>query len=260
MKEIQMRVVLFLVTALTFVGCSTYSVDPMSSSELRDMMQQARFTATNGVSFCYRAYYPDVQYKVPVVFYLHGMGQRGTDNSAQLDSCVGSVMSVTTEKQEYSAAVIAPQCPGNMLWRDDVMLQALSEFIDSASTDKRIDRNRVYVTGFSMGGDATWKLAITYPGLLSTVMPVCGGPLESMEPDRPDIPPETADLNIWAFNNFDDFTVRPNFSKYVFSRLWSYKLSDSLNFTESVSGGHDPTDVYRNRKCLIWMLSTKRQK
>jgi len=66
------------------------------------------FASTNGISMSYRAYFPQTSQKIPVVFYLHGAGQRGTDNSAQLDVGAGSLMSLTTEKDEYKAAVVAP--------------------------------------------------------------------------------------------------------------------------------------------------------
>jgi len=111
-----------------------------------------------------------------------------------------------------------------------------------------------------MGGDASWKLALKIPSKISTIMPICGGPLESMEPDRPDVPEDIAKVNIWAFNNFDDAIVRPNYSKYMFSKIWSYDINDNLNFTENIDGGHDATDVYRNRKYMIWLLSTKKTK
>ena len=119
-----------------------------------------------------------------------------------------------------------------------------------------IDENRICITGFSMGGDATWKLGLEYPELMTTLLPVCGGPLASMEPDIPDVPMEMADLNIWAFNNFNDGTVRPNYSKRIFAQLWTMSDGDHLNFTEHLEGGHSPKNVYSDRNILIWMLNS----
>jgi len=222
-------------------------------------MKKTTFIATNNVVMNYRYYCPNSTNKLPVVFYLHGAGQRGTDNSAQLDVGAGSLMAISMEKDEYNAIIIAPQCPNQYYWRDDNMLDALTEFINIMTLSPIVDTNRIYVTGYSMGGDASWKLALKCPNLLTTVMPICGGPLENMEPDRPIVKEETAKLNIWAFNNFDDMVVRPNYSKYMFSKIWSYNINDNLNFTENVEGGHDATAIYRNRKYMIWLLSTNKK-
>lgn len=239
------------------IGCFTYTINPMSKHDMKLQMQSKTFIASNGISFVYREYCPCITRKLPIVFYLHGAGQRGNDNDAQLDVGTGSLMSIASEKDEYSSVVISPQCPLDHLWRDDVMLEALAEFISQKTQMSFIDKNRICITGYSMGGDATWKLAVKYPNIFTTAIPVCGGPLETMEPDRPQVNEATANLNIWAFNNLDDSIVRSNYSKYMFSKIWNYNINDKLNFTENIEGGHDPTAIYRNRKYMIWMLSVK---
>lgn len=250
----------FVLMMFACIGCSTTNaIQPMSRSDMESQMRCKLFVASNGVQFVYREHCPDVaDIQIPIVFYLHGAGQRGIDNIAQLDVGVGSLMSLTEEKQEYQAVVVAPQCPAGVYWRDDKMLDALAEFISRLSDRPYVDKKRIVVTGYSMGGDATWKLAVRYPQVFRTAVPICGGPLQSMEPDRPEFDVEkTAQLNIWAFNNFDDTIVRPNFSKYMFSKIWGHKIDDRLNFTESIDGGHDASNVYKDRKYMIWMLSVR---
>ena len=250
-----------LLISLLFVicGCKTYTIDPISQSKMELKMTEKSFISSNGISFVYRIYVPNVARQIPIIFYLHGAGQRGIDNKKQLDDALGSLMSITQEKDEYTSIIVAPQCPNDVFWRDDEILEALSEFIVTTCNDKVIDKSRIYITGYSMGGDATWKLAIKYPDIFSTAVPICGGPLSYMEPDRPDVPKETSELNIWAFNNFDDSVVRPDYSKYIFSKIWNYRINDNLNFTESIDGGHNAINIYRNRKYMIWMLSTRKE-
>ena len=128
--------------------------------------------------------------KVPVVVWLHGAGQRGVDNSQQLDTGAGCLMSIITENSgDYDAVFIAPQCPAGVFWRDESMLQSLMNLVNHVVEHVPIaDSGRICIAGFSMGGDAAWKLALSNPRQLAAILPVCGGPLASMEPDIPDVP------------------------------------------------------------------------
>ena len=244
-------------------GCITSfdgTIVPASSSTLQNEMTEGVYTAQNGVKMAFRVYIPNDAYpsSLPLIVYLHGAGQNGTDNKSQLDDGVGCLYSFTVDRDDYKSMIAAPQCPAGVYWRDDDMLEALRDFILAMAENPYVDKSRIYITGFSMGGDASWKLALNYPDLMTTIVPVCGGPLESMEPDIPDVPPEMSSLNIWAFNNFDDGVVRPAYSKRIFGELWSESDSDKLNFTLNVSGGHNAEKVYKNRDILIWMLSTRK--
>lgn len=249
--------------ALCFSGCTSFnnSIIPTSSIVLKEKLTASQYVASNGVNMGIRVYLPELTAprQFPLILYLHGAGQNGNDNERQLDDGVGCLYSFTADREDYKAVILAPQCPEGVYWRNPEMLEALKSLIEDVTHNAYIDGNRVYVTGFSMGGDATWKLGLAYPDLITTIVPVCGGPLASMEPDIPVVPYLMIHLNIWAFNNFDDGVVRPNYSKRIFAKLWELDDGDHLNFTENVSGGHNGRDVYSNRDLLIWMLSTKKR-
>ena len=254
--------------AIVICGCSTVSpefggdgISPSSRGKMKSDFVGWKFKADNGVELMVREYIPSwVPWKIPLVVYLHGAGQNGFDNESQLDDSVGSIHSFMQGRDDYKAVILAPQCPIGVYWRDEAVLEALKELISKVSEDTAcVDPDRICVTGFSMGGDATWQLALRWPELMTTIVPVCGGPLVSMESDVPNIPANMSDLNIWAFNNFDDGVVRPNYAKGIFGSLWSMDNGDHLNFTEYVEGGHSPKAVYSNRNILIWMMSVKRR-
>lgn len=244
-------------------GCITSfdgTIVPTSSEVLCHKMFESEYEASNGVKMMVRTYVPDdaLPNSLPLVVYLHGAGQNGNDNKKQLDGAVGCIYSFMEGRDDYKAVVVVPQCPVGVYWRNDEMLEALKDLIEFYSEHPMVDSSRIYITGFSMGGDASWKLALNWPTLMTTIIPVCGGPMTSMEPDIPIVPSEMADLNIWAFNNFDDGVVRPSYAKRIFGVLWSENDSDRLNFTENITGGHNGDKVYKNRDVLIWMMSTRK--
>lgn len=264
MNFIKTTIVIMLFSVLAS-GCITSfdgTIIPASSETLCNEMFESEYEAGNGVKMKLRTYVPnDAQANsLPLVVYLHGAGQNGDDNKKQLDDAVGCIYSFMKDRDDYKAVVVVPQCPIGVYWRNEKMLEALKDLIVFSATHPLVDKNRIYITGFSMGGDAAWKLALKWPELMTTIVPVCGGPMISMEPDLPKVPSNMANLNIWAFNNFDDGVVRPSYSKRIFGVLWNKNDSDRLNFTENISGGHSGENIYKNRDIWIWMMSTRKMK
>ena len=250
------------VLVLFCTGCITTGdvIIPSGSNTLKKEFVVGKFESSTGITLMTRTYYPKSSMsKFPLIVYLHGAGQNGSDNERQLDESVGCLYAFSHDRDDYKSIILAPQCPAGVFWRDDAILGALQELISKTAQNDLVDNERVYITGFSMGGDASWKLALADPSIAATIIPVCGGPLASMEPDIPDVPVEMSSMNIWAFNNFDDGVVCPTYVKRIMSELWDSEPNDFINFTMFVSGGHNPKYVYQNRDVLIWMMSTKRR-
>ncbi len=111
---------------------------------------------------------PDKQY--PLVFFLHGAGERGTDPDNAMRH--GYMKYVREQGKEYPFIFIAPQCPEGKYW--GCYTESLSAFLDELLETLPIDRSRVYLTGLSMGGTGTWMLAMARPDLFAALMPVCG--------------------------------------------------------------------------------------
>ena len=257
------KTLLTIVLCFTIAGCIAPADDkivPTPSSKLEHEMAKGTYKASNGMQMAFRVYIPShaALSSIPLVVYLHGAGQNGYDNRRQLDKNVGCLHSFIVDNDSYKSMIAIPQCPAGIYWRDGRMLEALRDFILALAKNPIVDKDRIYITGFSMGGDAAWKLALNYPDLMATIVPVCGGPLESMEPDIPNVPIEMASLNIWAFNNIDDTVVCPTYSKRIFSDLWRRNASNKLNFTINISGGHSAEKIYENKDILTWMMSTRK--
>ena len=130
-----------------------------------------------GASFKYRWFTPareEGKY-YPLVIFLHGIGERGIDNELHVAANIGAYGYALPENQaKYPCYVLAPQCPEEYKYVDPKFemsfIPLLKEFIENNA----IDRNRVYITGLSMGGTGTWMFAMARPNTFAAIMPVCG--------------------------------------------------------------------------------------
>lgn len=124
-------------------------------------------------NFGYVKYLPEnynKEKKYPLVFFLHGAGERGDD----LDIACrhGYMKHVREEGAEYPFIFIAPQCPDEKYW--GCYTESLIAFIEYLKSALPIDDTRIYLTGLSMGGTGTWMLAMAAPELFAAIAPVCG--------------------------------------------------------------------------------------
>src|SRR6185436_2281845 len=146
------------------------------------------FINDKGDTLLYRQLFPDSDTlrRFPLIIFLHGSGERGNDNEAQLK---WGVMNVASDENmiHYPAFVIAPQCPSNMSWsnfnrdRNSTQMslqpaptkpmQLLIELIDNLKKTLRIDTTRIYITGLSMGGFGTYDAIMRYPKLFAAAVP-----------------------------------------------------------------------------------------
>ncbi len=130
--------------------------------------------------------------KYPVVLFLHGAGERGTDNEAQLLHCSGQFLNPDV-RDRYPAYVFFPQAPQGAFWsipdrltelsqamfaavgEPSWQLQTLKAMVDSIAQLPNVDSKRIYIMGISMGAMATYELCWRYPHLFAAAVPICGG-------------------------------------------------------------------------------------
>lgn len=154
--------------------------------------ERMTFTAEDGTTLNYRSLDPSETAKgkkFPLVVFLHGAGERGSDNEKQLIH--GSQMFLNpANREKYPAFVIFPQCPEDGFWAyrlrpaslndlkaEDEMpaiFKAVKELIDSYVADPRVDRSRVYIIGLSMGAMGTYDMVARYPETFAAAVPICG--------------------------------------------------------------------------------------
>ncbi len=211
----------------------------------------------------------DPQARFPLVLFLHGAGERGTDNRAQLRHGVWRFVDPEA-RARHPAFVLAPQCPRGTrqepgYWlgvhpevkekeRDDPradvlgMLAGLTRFVMRRHP---VDPARVYLAGISMGAFATWALLTKEAGMFAAAVPVCGG-------GDPAWAARIGDVPIWVFHGSDDRVVPVEYSRRLIEALRARGASP--RYTEYPGVGHDSwTAAFQDPELLDWLFAQRRR-
>ncbi|GAB4204719.1 MAG: prolyl oligopeptidase family serine peptidase [Roseiflexaceae bacterium] len=179
----------------------------------------------------------------PLVLFLHGSDERGSNLD---DLKREGLTKLAHEGREFPFILIAPQCPPRRRW-DAELLGAL---LDRVESECRVDRNRVYVTGMSMGGSGTWRLAARYPERFAAIVPICG---RSGQTDARLL----KHLPAWVFHGANDRVVPVRESIRMVSALRSH--GSEVRFTLYPHADHDCwTETYADPQLYDWLLSIRR--
>ena len=135
-------------------------------------LSQARFEGQTPAVFDYLIATPEgyesSEEPVPLVVFLHGSGERGEDVTAVAKHGPPKLVAAG---QTFDFIMVAPQCPRNRWWQPTEVLA----LIDHIQATHRVDADRIYLTGLSMGGFGTWETAGYEPDRFAAVAPICGG-------------------------------------------------------------------------------------
>ena len=199
----------------------------------------------------YLIYYPK-EYEAekertwPLILFLHGSGERGRD----LDLVKrNGPPKLVAEGRDFDFVIVSPQCPELEDWSNDVLISLLDEVM----AKNRIDPDRVYLTGLSMGGWGVWNLAVEYPERFAAIAPVCG----RMDRNNPAKAHRLRYLPAWVFHGALDTVVPITESGRMVTEL--RKNGAPVQFTVYPEAGHDSwTATYDNAGLYSWFLSHKR--
>jgi poly(3-hydroxybutyrate) depolymerase len=136
------------------------------------------FTDENG-TLPYRLFVPDSfagGSRYPLILALHGSGERGTDNTSPLTANrMGVAWAEPGPQSQHPCFVVVPQCPTDAVWSPIPMQDCLLHLLDSLGREFRLDSDKIYLTGLSMGGYGTWDLAARVPHRFAAVVPMSSG-------------------------------------------------------------------------------------
>ena len=195
----------------------------------------------------------DKDTKWPVIYFFHGIGEIGNDLTRLLPY---GVLRYLGNGGKLDAIVIAPQCPVNSHWADSNReVEKLVQFVPEMTEKYNIDTNRMYLTGLSMGGRCTWKLALAMPDAFAAIAVVCG---RTQDYDTNLVDFETIkDMPIWMFHGAKDPTV--SFDREIVKNILpalAEKDHPYFKLTVFPTMGHEIWNaVYDRVDVYDWLLS-----
>lgn len=179
----------------------------------------------------------------PLVLFLHGAGERGND--LEKVKIHGPPKQVA-EGRTFPFILVSPQCDENVWWEPIKLAALLDQVVDT----HRVDTDRIYVTGLSMGGYGTWALACYQPDRFAAIAPICGGGIEYRTRNIPHLP-------VWVFHGAKDSVVTLDKSEAMVAALRKHGGDPKL--TVYPDAGHDAwTETYNNPEFYRWLLSHTR--
>jgi predicted peptidase len=182
----------------------------------------------------------------PLVLFLHGAGERGSDLS--LVKRHGPPKLAEAGK-DLPYIVVAPQCPDGRWWNDQ--LESLQLLLDEICRRCPVDPDRIYVTGLSMGGYGTWALALSQPDRFAAIAPICGG-------STPFLAPLIKHVPTWVFHGAKDGVVPITYSREMVESLRA--AGGKPKFTVYPDAGHDSwTAAYADGQFWRWLLRQRRR-
>ena len=199
----------------------------------------------------------------PLVLFLHGAGERGDDNKAQLKHGAKAILK-GAEKLGEPCFLIAPQCPAESWWApidretmrlrsaggSNPLLESMLALVRDTIAKHPVDPKRVYLSGLSMGGYASWDLLVRSPGMWACAVPVCGGGDPSTAGKFKDVP-------VWAFHGEADPVVPVRTTREMIQALEEAGGKPKVTIYPDVQ--HDSwTRTYDNPAVIRWMFAQKR--
>lgn len=180
----------------------------------------------------------------PLILFLHGAGERGSDNTKQLNNCVQNIANSAP-----NAIIVAPQCTEGNQWVDtpwsnvsystDTVaesneLQMVMMLLEKLKKEYSVDKDRIYVSGISMGGFGTWDLITRHPNTFAAAIPVCGGADSSKAEVVKDIP-------IYTFHGESDWDVPVAGTRAMVEAIKTAG-GNKITYTEYAGRGHNIWD------------------
>jgi len=188
----------------------------------------------------------DDAHRWPVIIFLHGSAEGGDDGIKQ--TTIGLPVYVANRATRFPFIVVMPQA--HQMWFRGPEAAAVWAILDEVDRTYRIDHDRVYLTGLSMGGFGTWELAVLRPDVFAAIVPVCGvAPKEYLS--------NIKDLPVWAFHGAQDQNVSVLGSRDAIAAL--RKLGAAPKYTEYKDLSHVCWDrAYSEPELYKWLRQQRR--
>ncbi len=232
-------------TGFFFILILSVFVEGQTKNQPEKRVFSGNFSA--GVNLNYLTYFPegfDSSKEYPLILFLHGSGERGSDLSLVRKHGLPKEID---NGRKVPAIVIAPQCPENKRWRT-YELAALMDYVESLY---KIDKSRVYVTGLSMGGSGTWRFAAEFPDRVAAIITMCAYA-------EPHTAYQIADIPVWVFHGTADDITPFDVSERMVKKL--QEIGGNVKFTIYEGADHNIWErTYANDEIYTWLFAQRKK-
>ena len=184
--------------------------------------------------------------ELPLIVYLHGAGERGANVE---HVCRWGMPRLITEGREIPAVILAPQCPAWAVW--DNLVREVKMMIDAAAVEYGIKRDRITLTGPSMGGFGTWMMGITYPSYFAGIAPVAGGGMSWRASKLCKTP-------VFVVHGESDGDVPIIYSRMMIDRVKAASGTAELITLTGLGHGDAIEYAYEHTGLIDWLLAQRR--
>jgi len=241
---------------------------PAADGSLEERLERRVYQDASGAALPYRFLVPPAatpERPCPLIVFLHGAGERGSDNVAQLKHRQVLRLISAEVQARHPAFFLAPQCPVDCRWVEvpwgDVQphqtpsqpsrpMRLLLQLVDQLCQQYAIDPQRRYITGMSMGGYGTLDAVVRRPKFWAAAVPVCGGADDSRAADF-------AQLPLWIFHGGVDTVVPPARSRSLVKALEA--AGGHPRYKEFPGVGHGVWEqAYHEPELVEWLFGQRR--
>lgn len=194
----------------------------------------------------YGVYTPENYNELPLIVYLHGAGERGEEFSHLERHGISRLLS---EGKEYPAVILTPQCPAQFVW--DNVVTNVKEIIDTVVDEYGIKKDRISITGSSMGGFGTWMMGLTYNNFFAGIAPVAGGSMSWRMQNLKTTP-------VYAFHGDKDTLVPPVYSELCVNAVNANGGNAKLEILENYGHNDGINYAYEHTDLIEWLILQRR--
>lgn len=251
--------ILFLALLLGLSACSsapkTFPAMKPGQTAQKFHIERTQVLDADYLLFLPEGYDPDSSKRWPLILFLHGAGERGSDIWKVTKH---GPPKIAPTSANFPFIVVSPQCPSGQLWSDELVLALL----DQIEATYPVDKHRVYLTGLSLGGFGTWSLGMKHPERFAAIAPIAGGgstiPILLAKDFDHERLAQLKTLGVWAFHGGKDPTVPTNESERMVAELKRAGCED-VKLTIYPEALHDSwTQTYANPELFEWFLQHSR--
>ena len=254
---------LWMLVCVFSIGLAAVAAWGLAEPAKDGEFETLEYKDAGGTTLLYRLLEPrddPAEGKRPLLVFLHGAGERGSDNQAQLKW--GRDM-MRTAARKHGCFVVVPQCPKGKKWAEvdwsksthkmpkepSESMRLLLELMAKMQKEFPIDADRLYVMGLSMGGYGTWNMIQRYPDMFAAAVPICGG--------GDDTAANRIKTPVWAFHGDKDGAVPVGRSQNMIAAIKA--AGGKPKYTEYPDCGHNAwSPAFADPELLGWLFSHKR--